>query len=80
MRLHRMIEGPGVIGFQDAARVLDGPLGFRARRSSSTPLLTPVGSTGGGLLLGPRALKHTLWFDGWKVAPRTFPTTAMNDR
>src|SRR6266849_10287524 len=46
-----MIEGPRVIGFHDTARVLDRPPGFRARRSSSTLLLTPVGSTGGGLLL-----------------------------
>jgi len=65
-----MIEGPHVIGFHDATRVLDGPPGFRARRSSSTLLLTPVGSTGGGLLLVAPALKATLWFDGWKVAPR----------
>ena len=58
MRLQRMIEGPRVIGFQDAARVLDGPPGFRARRSSSTPLLTPVG---GGLLLGPPGIEtHAL--------------------
>jgi hypothetical protein len=39
-----------------AQGVLDGPPGFRARRSLSTLLLTPVGSTGGGLLLWALAL------------------------
>ncbi len=60
-----MIEGPSRNGFYDAARVLDGPPGFRARRSSSTLLPTPVGSTGGGLLLWALALNPCVGFDVW---------------
>jgi hypothetical protein len=60
-----MIEGPSRIGFHDAARVLDGPPGFRGRRSSSTLLLTPVGSTGGGLLFVGPGIETMRSFDAW---------------
>lgn len=58
-----------MIGFHEA-RVFDEPRVF---------VTSPVGSTGGVSFEAP-ALKPALWFDGWWVAPRTFLTTALNDR
>jgi hypothetical protein len=60
-----MIEGPRVIGFHDTARALDGPPSFRVRRSSSTLLLTPVSSTGGGLLFVGPGIETMRSFDVW---------------